>query len=311
MNRTGGGYRPIDRLMKKILLSAPNISDGRNQDVIDQVAAAVRAVPRVKLIDFSSDSDHNRSVFTFLGEPEPVLEAAQALTLKALDLIDMTQHHGNHPRMGAVDVVPFIPIRNIETAEAVEIARKFGKFAGGLGVPVYYYEDAATRPERTSLPAIRKGEYEALPEKMRDPQWAPDEGPAVFNPKAGALATGARFPLIAFNVNLRTTDLAIADRIAKNVRHISGGYRYVRALGVELPDKGMVQVSMNLVNYSKTPIPRVLETIRSEAARYGVLIAGTELIGSVPLAALEEVMKHYLQVHDFSMDQIIETALIE
>jgi glutamate formiminotransferase len=181
---------------------------------------------------------------------------------------------------------------------------------GSLGVPVYYYEDAATRPERASLPAIRKGEYEALPAKMQDPAWAPDDGPHVFNAKSGALVTGARFPLIAFNVNLRTTDQSIADAIARAVRFISGGYRYVRALGLPLEDKGMVQVSMNLINYAKTPLPRVLETVRAEAARYGVTIAGTELVGVVPLAALEEACKYYLQLHDFSTEQIIEMALL-
>jgi len=191
------------------------------------------------------------------------------------------------------------------------MARKFGHFVGSLGVPVYYYEDAATRPDRRSLPTIRKGEYEALAAKMLDPRWQPDEGPAAFNPKSGALVTGARFPLVAFNVNLRTTDLAIAQQIARAVRHINGGYHYVRAMGLALEDKGMVQVSMNLINYAKTPIPRVLETIRSEVARYGVAIAGAELIGPVPLGALEEVLKYYLQVHDFSMEQIIETALID
>jgi len=213
--------------------------------------------------------------------------------------------------MGAVDVVPFVPVRGIETEEAVEIARRFGKFVGSLGVPVYYYEDAATRPERRKLPKVRKGEYEALEDKLKDPTWVPDEGPATFNPKSGAMVTGVRFPLIAFNVNLRTTDLSIADRIARAVRHINGGYRYVRAIGLALAEEGMVQVSMNLVNYEKTPIPRVLETIRSEAERYGVNVAGTELIGPVPLGALKEVLKHYLQVHDLSMDQIIETALLD
>jgi glutamate formiminotransferase len=203
-----------------------------------------------------------------------------------------------------------MPIRDMKTEEAVEIAREFGKFVAELGVPVYYYEDAATRPERSTLPKIRKGQYEALEEKLKDPAWVPDEGPAIFNPRAGAMVTGVRFPLLAFNVNLRTTELSIADRIAKAVRHINGGYRYVRAIGLELEGTGMVQVSMNLVNYAKTPIPRVLDTIRSEAARYGVSVAGTELVGPVPLGAIEEVLKHYLQVHDFSMDQIIETALL-
>jgi glutamate formiminotransferase len=297
--------------MKQILLCEPNISEGRNLEIVEQVLEQIRQVDGLKILDISSDADHHRSVFTYLGEPDPVLEATKAMAAKAFELIDMTKHQGSHPRMGAVDVVPFVPVRNMNTEEGVEIAQKFGRFVGELGVPVYYYEDAATRPERGTLPKIRKGQYEALEQKLKDPAWAPDEGPAVFNPKAGAMATGVRFPLLAFNVNLHTTDLSIADRIARAVRHINGGYRYVRAIGLTLEETGMVQVSMNLVNYAKTPIPRVLETIRSEAARHGVNVAGTELIGPVPLGAIEEVLKHYLQVHDFSMDQIIETALLD
>jgi glutamate formiminotransferase len=287
-----------------------NISEGRRKDVLEAVADAVRAVPGVMLADWSGDPDHNRAVYTMLGPPESVLESAKALTESALEHIDMTTHEGEHPRMGAVDVVPFIPLREIETDEAVEVARTFGRWLGERGVPVYYYEYAATRPEREGLPAIRKGQYEALPEKLKDPEWAPDEGPAEFNARSGATVTGARFPLIAFNVNLRTTDLEIAQTIARAVRHINGGYRYVRGMGFALEDKGMVQVSMNLVNYEKTPIHRVLETIRSEAARYGVQVAGTELIGSVPLGALEEVVRFYLQTHDFKIDQVVETALL-
>jgi glutamate formiminotransferase len=292
-------------------MCVPNISEGKDLKLVDQVVSEIRRVAGVKVQNVSSDPDHNRSVLTYLGEPEPVLKATQAMAKKAFELIDMTKHHGSHPRLGAVDVVPFIPIRGVETKEAVEIARRFGKFVGGQGVPVYYYEDAATCPARKSLTDIRKGEYEALPEKLKSPAWAPDEGPAVFNPKSGGLVTGARFPLVAFNVNLRTEDLEIAQKIAKAVRHLNGGYRFVRAIGLALEDQKMVQVSMNLTHYQKTPIPRVFETIRSEAARYGVSVAGTELVGPVPLGALEEVLKHYLQVHDFSMDQIIENALVE
>ena len=269
--------------MQQTLLCEPNISEGRNLDHVEQVADAVRAAAGVKLLDYSSDPDHNRSVFTYLGEPEAVLAATQRLAVKAFELIDMTQHHGSHPRQGALDVAPFIPVRGVESAEAVAIARRFGRFVGALGVPVYYYEEAATRPERVSLPDIRKGEYEALAGKLTRPEWAPDEGPAIFNPKSGATVTGARFPLVAFNVNLHTTDLTIADRIAKAVRASSGGYRYVRALTLLLVDRGLVQVSMNLVNYTKTPVSRVLE----------------------------EVTRFYLQVHDFSLEQVIEVALIE
>ncbi len=297
--------------MRKILLCEPNISEGRDSGVVEQVAEAIRSVPGVKLLDYSADPNHNRAVFSYLGEPEAVLEAAQRLAIKAFELIDMAQHHGAHPRQGALDVVPFIPVRGVETAEAVAIARRFGRFVGDLGVPVYYYEDAATRPERKNLPDIRKGEYEALPEKLALPAWAPDEGPARFNHRAGALVAGVRFPLVAFNVDLRTDDLTIADRIAKAVRYVSGGYRYVRALGLPLEDRGMVQVSMNLLNYSKTPVSRVLETVRAEAARYGVAIAGTELVGPVPLGVLEEVARYYLQLHAFATEQVIEVALIE
>jgi len=297
--------------MRKVLLCEPNISEGRDLALVEAVAAQVRSVPGVRLIDYSSDPDHNRSVFTYLGDPEDVLEATKRLAVKAFELIDMSQHHGSHPRQGAVDVAAFIPVRGVETAEAVEISRRFGRFAGELGVPVYYYEDAATRPERKSLPDIRKGEYEALAGKLAQPQWAPDEGPAVFNARSGALVTGSRFPLVAFNVNLRTTDLSIADRIARAVRHISGGFRYVRAIGLPLEDKGLVQVSMNFLNYTKTPLPRVLETIRIEACRFGVTIAGAELVGPVPLGVLEDVARYYLQVHDFSTEQIIELALID
>ena len=295
----------------RALMCEPNISEGRNLEVVNEALGEIRRVPGVKVLDVSSDADHNRSVFTYLGEPEAVLRATQAMAAKALQRIDMAQHKGSHPRMGAVDVAPFIPVRGVSTAEAVEIARQFGRFVGALGVPVYYYEQAATRPERTRLPDIRKGQYEALEAKLRDPAWIPDEGPAVFNPKSGATVTGVRFPLIAFNVNLRTSDVSIADRIAKAVRHINGGYRFVRAIGLALEGQGLVQVSMNLTNYTQTPIHRVLETVRSEAARYGVPIAGAELVGPVPLGALEDVIQYYLQVHDFQMDQIIETALLE
>jgi glutamate formiminotransferase len=297
--------------MRKVLLCEPNISEGRDTGVVEQVVDQIRRFGEVKILDYSSDVDHNRSVLTYLGDPEPVVEATKAMAARALELIDMTRHQGSHPRMGAVDVVPFVPVRNVATEKAVEAARQFGRFVGGLGVPVYYYEEAATRPERKRLPKIRKGQYEALEAKLQDPAWVPDEGPPEFNPKSGALVTGVRFPLIAFNVNLRTTDLSVADRIAKAVRHINGGLRYVRAIGLSLEEEGMVQVSMNLVNYTLTPIPRVLETIRSEAARYGVNVAGTELVGPVPLDALEEVLKHYLQVHDFSVEQVIETALLD
>lgn len=296
--------------MSEVLMCEANVSEGRRLELVEEFVAAVRAVEGVSIADFSSDADHHRSVITFLGPPESVLEGAKALATAVLAKVDMREHAGEHPRQGALDVVPFIPLRGVSAERAVEIAREFGSWLGEQGVPVYYYEDAATRPDRQSLPKIRKGQYEALEEKLADPEWAPDAGPAEFNAKAGATVTGARFPLIAFNVNLRTEDLEIAKTIARAVRHINGGYKAVRGMGFALEDKKMVQVSMNLVNYTETPIPRVLETVRSEAARYGVAVAGTELIGPVPLDALEEVVRHYLQTHDFMTEQVVETALL-
>lgn len=275
------------------------------------MAGAVRETDGVKLLEVSSDRDHHRSVFSYLGEPENVLAASKILAEVCLKNIDMRIHSGDHPRMGALDVVPFIPVRNVTTAEAITIARSFGDYLAEQGVPVYYYEDSATTPDRKNLAAIRKGQYEALAEKLRQPAWAPDAGPAVFNARAGATVVGVRFPLVAFNVNLDTADISIAEKIAGGIRHLGGGFRYVRAIGVTLSDKNMVQVSMNLTNYTKTPIHRVMETVRFEAARYGVAIIAAELVGPLPLNALEEVVKFYLQIHDFSVNQVIETSLLE
>lgn len=294
----------------KILMCVPNISEGTNLEVVEQIVGQIRQVEGAKILNYSSDPDHNRSVLTYLGEPKVVLAATKAMTLKALELIDMSQHQGSHPRLGAVDVVPFIPVRGVDTQEAVEISRQFGRFLGEQGVPVYYYEDAATRPERVNLAKIRQGQYEGLEEKLKDSDWIPDEGPTAFNSKVGATVTGVRFPLIAFNVNLRTTEVEIAQRIAQAVRHISGGFRYVKAMGLALEEQGMVQVSMNLTNYTKTPIPRVLETIRVEAARHGISIAGTEIVGTIPMGAFEEIVKHYVQTHDFDLSQVIEYSLL-
>ena len=290
----------------KVLMCVPNVSEGRDQAKVEQLAALIRAQPGVKLIDLSADKDHNRSVYSYLGEPQAVLEATKVFAQTVLEVVDMTTHAGSHPRHGALDTVPFIPVGETTTEEAVAVAREFGRFVGDLGVPVYYYEDAATRPERVSLVDVRKGEYEALAEKLRDPFWAPDEGPAEFVPRSGAVQVSARFPLVAFNVNLRTGDLAIATRIAHAVRYLNGGFRFVRAIGLDLSGTGMVQVSMNLTNYTQTPIPRVMEAIKAEAARYGVSVASAELVGPVPLGALEEVVRYYLQIHDFSMTQTIE-----
>lgn len=297
--------------MRKVLLCAANVSEGRNAGTVRALAEAVRSRSGVVLFDHSADPDHHRSVFTFLGGPEAVLEGARALAEVAFARIDMREHRGAHPRIGAVDVVPFVPVRGLAMEEAVEVARRFGRWVGERGIPVYYYEHAATRPERRALPAIRSGGYEKLAEKLKDPEWAPDEGPARFHPAAGATVTGARDPLIAFNVNLRTTDLAVAERIARAVRHIDGGYRHVRAIGVALEARDLVQVSMNLVRPEATPMLRVLEAVRAEAARDGVEVAGTELIGPVPLEALTAAAGQALQAHEFDTRQVIELALLE
>lgn len=295
----------------RLLECVPNISEGRDRDKIERIVEPIRSHKGVKLLDLSSDRDHHRSVISFIGEPEAVREAALAMALKAIDLIDMRDHRGEHPRIGAVDVVPFVPILGVEMEEAVRVAKAFGKELGRRGIPVYYYEEAATRPERKELPVIRKGEYEGLQKKLEDPAWKPDEGPTIFNPKSGATVVGARFPLIAYNVNLKTREIELAKEIAKKVRFKDGGFPCVRALGIELKDKGMVQVSMNLTNYRVTNIPKVYEFIREEAKKKGVEIGGSEIIGLIPLAALEGIVQSYLECPEFSVSQVIEQRILE
>lgn len=295
----------------KLIECVPNVSEGRDQGIIRQLMLAIRTTVGVELLDWSSDADHNRTVLTYAGDPELVLKATQALCRTAFRLIDMEKHHGAHPRLGAVDVIPFVPLRGIGTEEAVALARRLGEWIGEQGVPVYYYQDAATCPEREALPDVRCGEYEGLAARICTPEWAPDAGPAVFNARSGASVVGVRFPLIAFNVNLATGDLSIAKRIAEAVRFSGGGYRYVRAMGVALEDKGQVQVSCNITQYEKTPLYRLFESIKSEAAGYGVAVAGSELVGLAPMAAFEETIRHYLQLRDFSTGQIIESRLLK
>lgn len=295
----------------RLLECVPNISEGRDPDKIASIAEEIKKHKKVRLLNISSDKDHHRSVFTFVGEPEEVKETALSFALKAIDLIDMREHKGEHPRLGAVDVVPFIPIHGVEMEEAVGIAREFGKELGRRGIPIFFYEEAALRTERRELPAIRKGEYEGLPEKLKDPGWNPDEGPVVFNPKSGATVVGARFPLVAYNVNLRSEDVNLAKEIARKVRFKDGGFPHVRAMGVELKEKGMVQVSMNLTHYRVTNIPKVYEFIRAEAMKRGIEIEGSEIVGLVPLAVLEGVVQHYLKYPEFSTNQVIEQRILE
>jgi glutamate formiminotransferase len=288
----------------------PNFSEGRRTEIIDQILGALASVEGGRVLDVQSDVDHNRSVVTMVGEPEAVEEAAFRGIERAAQLIDMDQHQGEHPRMGASDVVPFVPIAGVTMADCVEIARRLGERVGReLSIPVYLYEEAAARPERRNLADVRRGEYEGLKAEIEtDPHRAPDFGPARMG-KAGATAIGARPPLIAFNACLNTGDVAIAKAIARAVRHSSGGLRHVKALGLLV--EGRAQVSMNLTNYRQTPIHRVVEMIRREAARYGVAIVSSEVVGLIPSEALVDAARFYLQLDGFSPEQILENRLAE
>lgn len=286
----------------------PNFSEGRDPKVIEAIAAAVRA-EGVRVLDVESDKDHHRCVLTFVGEPEACVRAALAGARVAVERIDLNHHKGEHPRIGAVDVVPFIPIHGVTMEECVALARQFGeRLWRELKVPVYYYEAAATREDRRNLEAIRKGQYEVLKDEVRTkPERRPDVGEAALHPTAGATVTGARGPLIAYNINLGTTNKAVADRIAKGVRFSGGGFRYVKAMGVELKDKGCVQVSMNLTDFRGTPIHRVYEAVKAEAERYGVPVIGSEIVGLVPLDALLQAADHYLRLDGFdAAKQVLE-----
>ncbi|WP_043884131.1 glutamate formimidoyltransferase [Caldanaerobacter subterraneus] len=298
--------------MNQIIECVPNVSEGRDQEKISELIKEVVSTEGVKLLDYSSDKDHNRTVITFVGDKEGVKEAAFKLIKKASEIIDMRYHKGEHPRIGAVDVVPFVPVKNVTMEECVQIARELGERVGKeLNIPVYLYEEAATTPERKNLENIRRGEYEGFFEKIKQPEWKPDFGPSEMNPKSGATVIGARNFLIAFNVNLGTNDIEIANKIAKAVRFSSGGYRYVKAMGVELKERGIVQVSMNLTDFNKTPIYRVFETIKAEASRYGVNVVGSEIIGLVPSKALLDVADYYLRLENFSMDMVLENKIYE
>jgi glutamate formiminotransferase / 5-formyltetrahydrofolate cyclo-ligase len=293
-----------------VIESVPNVSEGRRPEVIAALADAIRAVPGVRLLDSSSDASHNRSVLTLAGDAQGVEDAVLALFERAVALIDLRTHTGEHPRLGAVDVVPFVPIDGVTMGECVALARKVGAaVADRFQLPVYLYEEAATNPARRNLEDIRRGEFEGLAAKMATPGWAPDFGPAAPHPAAGATVIGARMPLIAYNINLATNRLDVAKKIAAAIRQSSGGYRFVKAMGITLADRGIVQVSMNLTNYEKTPIFRVFETVKREAQRYGVAILESEIVGLVPSAALTSAAEFYLQLEDFKPDQVLESKL--
>lgn len=296
--------------MKRVMC-IPNYSEGRDLEKVEKIADCFRAKEGLKLVDYQPDKDHNRTVVEVIGEPKAVMDAVIASVKVAQEVIDMTKHSGGHPRMGAVDVVPFIPITECTTEECVEYAKEVGKAIGELGIPVYLYEDAATKPERKNLAKVRKGQYEGFFEKIKEDGWEPDFGPREMNAKSGCTAVGARFHLVAFNVNLNTDKVEIAEAIAKKIRHIGGGLRFVKAIGLPLEERHQTQVSMNLVNFEKTRIYQALEMVKSEARRYGVSVYGTEIIGMVPLQALVDSAAYYMQVENFRADQIIEALLIE
>lgn len=298
--------------MAKIMECIPNISEGRRLDLVEEFADIVRAVPGVTLIDYSSDASHNRSVFTFLGDPDQVMEAAFRFAKHAVEKIDLRVHEGEHPRMGAVDVIPFVPIRDMDMAECVELSKKLGeRLANELELPVFLYEESASAPHRKNLAAIRKGQFEGMAAKVLEDQWHPDFGGNRIHPSAGVVAVGARQPLIAFNINLDTSDVSIAKKIAKIIREKDGGFRAVKALGVMLEERNIAQVSINMCDYKQTPLYRVLEFVRFEAARYGVHVVGTEIIGLAPMMAFVDAADYYLQIEKFEpFKQVLECHLL-
>lgn len=298
--------------MNKIIECVPNFSEGCNKQVIEKIADAFRGKEGVKLLNYSGDIDHHRSVITVAGEPQALKMAVIEAIGTAVELIDLTHHRGQHPRMGAVDVVPFIPIKNVTMEEAIALSKEVAAtVAQRFNLPVYLYEKSASAPHRENLSAVRKGEFEGLTHKMQDVEWKPDFGPSSPHPTAGAVAVGARMPLVAYNVNLGTNNLEIATAISKKVRHVGGGLRFCKAMGVALEERGITQVSMNLTDYTKTAIYRAHELVRIEAQRYGVPVVGAEVIGLVPMEALVDTAAYYLGLENFSLSQVLESRLME
>lgn len=297
----------------QLIECVPNFSEGRRQDVIDEIVNCFKGKRGVYLLDHRADEDHNRLVISLVGAPAPIQEALFEAAKVALKHIDMNAHQGGHPRIGAVDVVPFTPIKGITMEECIELAHSFGeRYYKETGIPVYFYEDAALRPERKRLEVIRKGQYEALKDEARtNPDRRPDIGEACLHPTAGATVIGARKFLVAFNVNLDTPDVNIAKKIAAAVRASSGGFCHVKGIGLALEERGITQVSMNLVDYEKNSLYRVLETIRMEAKRWGVGVVETEVYGMIPVNAILESAAYYLQIAGFDPEQVLELRLLE
>lgn len=295
-----------------IMECVPNFSEGRDLEKIEKIVSSFRAKEGVKLLDYSNDTDHNRCVVTVVGQPEALKAAVIEAVGKAVELIDLNKHEGQHPRMGAVDVIPFIPIKGCTMEDAVAMSKEVGaKVAELYNLPVFLYEKSASAPYRENLAAVRKGEFEGMAEKIKQPEWHPDFGPAERHATAGTVAVGARMPLVAFNINLNTPSLDIAHSIAKRIRFIGGGLRFCKAMGVDLTERGITQVSINMTDYSKTALYQAFEMVKYEARRYGVSIVGSEIIGLVPMAALIDTAEYYLGIENFSMDQVLESRIME
>lgn len=296
----------------RIMECVPNFSEGRDLGKIEKIIEPFRARQGVKLLDYSNDEDHNRLVVTVVGEPEALKAALLEAVGQAVALIDLNRHVGQHPRMGAVDVIPFIPIKGCTMDEAIALSKEVGEQIATLyQVPVFLYEKSATAPHRENLAAVRKGEFEGMAEKIKLAEWQPDFGPAERHPTAGTVAVGARMPLVAYNVNLGTADLNIASDIARKIRFIGGGLRYCKAMGVELKERGIVQVSINMTDYTCTALYRAFELVKIEARRYGVAVVGSEIIGLVPMEALIDTASFYLGLENFSMNQVLEARIME
>ena len=296
----------------RIMECVPNFSEGRDLGKIEKIIEPFRARQGVKLLDYSNDEDHNRLVVTVVGEPEALKAALLEAVGQAVALIDLNRHSGQHPRMGAVDVIPFIPIKGCTMDEAIALSKEVGEQIATLyQVPVFLYEKSVTAPHRENLAAVRKGEFEGMAEKIKLAEWQPDFGPAERHPTAGTVAVGARMPLVAYNVNLGTADLNIASDIARKIRFIGGGLRYCKAMGVELKERGIVQVSINMTDYTRTALYRAFELVKIEARRYGVAVVGSEIIGLVPMEALIDTASFYFGLENFSMNQVLEARIME
>lgn len=299
-------------MVRKIVECVPNFSEGRDLDKIEKIVQPLRGKENVKLLNYEADKDYNRVVVTVMGEPQAVKEAVLEAIGVATELIDLGVHEGQHSRMGATDVVPFIPIKNMTTEECVDLAKEMGQaIYDRYGIPVFLYEQAAATPARKNLAKIRKGQFEGMKEKIKEDQWKPDFGEAKIHETAGVTAVGARMPLVAYNIDLDTENVDIANKIARCIRHSNGGFRYIKAGGVKVEERGITQVTMNITDYTKTSVYRVFETVKMEAKRYGVNVLGSEIVGLVPMEALVDSAAYYLGLYGFSMDKVIEARLME